>query len=61
MSNWPDDTTDRMFHHDTWDHAKLISWTLENLPPHLSSGAAPGILELRTGTRHRAGQRAILR
>lgn len=29
---WPNDTTDPMFQHDSWDHEKLISWTLENLP-----------------------------
>jgi len=29
---WPDDATDPMFQHNSWDQAKLISWTLENLP-----------------------------
>lgn len=29
---WPNDSTDPMFQHDSWDHAKLISWTLKNLP-----------------------------
>jgi len=29
---WPNDATDPMFQHDSWDHEKLISWTLENLP-----------------------------
>lgn len=29
---WPSDATDPMFHHDSWDHTKLISWTLENMP-----------------------------
>lgn len=29
---WPNDNTDPMFQHDSWDHQKLISWTLENLP-----------------------------
>jgi CubicO group peptidase (beta-lactamase class C family) len=29
---WPADSTDPMFSHNSWDHAKLISWTLENLP-----------------------------
>jgi CubicO group peptidase (beta-lactamase class C family) len=29
---WPNDSTDPMFRFDSWDHAKLISWTLENLP-----------------------------
>jgi CubicO group peptidase (beta-lactamase class C family) len=29
---WPNDSTDPMFQHDSWDQAKLISWTLENLP-----------------------------
>jgi CubicO group peptidase (beta-lactamase class C family) len=29
---WPDDSTDPMFRFDSWDQAKLISWTLENLP-----------------------------
>jgi CubicO group peptidase (beta-lactamase class C family) len=28
---WPNDATDPMFQHDSWDHQKLISWTLENL------------------------------
>ncbi len=28
---WPNDATDPMFEHDSWDHEKLISWTLENL------------------------------
>jgi len=28
---WPNDATDPMFQHDSWDHEKLISWTLENL------------------------------
>lgn len=29
---WPNDDTDPMFRFDGWDQAKLISWTLENLP-----------------------------
>ena len=29
---WPDDSTDPMFRSDSWDQAKLIGWTLENLP-----------------------------
>ncbi|HUN62422.1 MAG TPA: serine hydrolase domain-containing protein [Candidatus Sulfotelmatobacter sp.] len=29
---WPNDNSDPMFQHDSWDHQKLISWTLENLP-----------------------------
>jgi CubicO group peptidase (beta-lactamase class C family) len=29
---WPNDSTDPMFSHDSWDQTKLISWTLENLP-----------------------------
>ena len=29
---WPNDSTDPMFQHESWDHAQLISWTLENLP-----------------------------
>jgi CubicO group peptidase (beta-lactamase class C family) len=29
---WPNDSTDPMFRFDSWDHAKLITWTLENLP-----------------------------
>lgn len=29
---WPNDATDPMFQHDSWDHQKLISWTIENLP-----------------------------
>jgi CubicO group peptidase (beta-lactamase class C family) len=29
---WANDSTDPMFRFDSWDHAKLISWTLENLP-----------------------------
>jgi CubicO group peptidase (beta-lactamase class C family) len=29
---WPNDSTDPMFQHESWDHAHLISWTLENLP-----------------------------
>lgn len=29
---WPDDSTDPMFRFDSWDQAKLISWTLQNLP-----------------------------
>jgi CubicO group peptidase (beta-lactamase class C family) len=29
---WPNDSTDPMFRFDSWDQAKLISWTLQNLP-----------------------------
>jgi CubicO group peptidase (beta-lactamase class C family) len=29
---WPNDDTDPMFQHNGWDHEKLISWTIENLP-----------------------------
>src|SRR5271156_2173333 len=29
---WPADSTDPMFRSDSWDQAKLIGWTLENLP-----------------------------
>jgi len=29
---WPADSTDPMFRFDSWDQAKLISWTVENLP-----------------------------
>jgi CubicO group peptidase (beta-lactamase class C family) len=29
---WPNDSTDPMFQHDSWDHEKLISWTLKNVP-----------------------------
>ena len=29
---WPGDSTDPMFRFNAWDQAKLIGWTLENLP-----------------------------
>ena len=29
---WPNDSTDPMFQHEGWDHDKLISWTIANLP-----------------------------
>jgi CubicO group peptidase (beta-lactamase class C family) len=29
---WPNDSTDPMMQHNDWDHQKLISWTIENLP-----------------------------
>ncbi len=29
---WPNDSTDPMFQHNGWDHDKLITWTIENLP-----------------------------
>jgi CubicO group peptidase (beta-lactamase class C family) len=29
---WQNDSTDPIFRFATWDHAELISWTLENLP-----------------------------
>jgi CubicO group peptidase (beta-lactamase class C family) len=29
---WPNDNTDPMFRFDSWNQAKLIGWTLENLP-----------------------------
>jgi CubicO group peptidase (beta-lactamase class C family) len=29
---WSNDSTDPMFRFDSWDHEKLISWTLQNLP-----------------------------
>ncbi len=29
---WPNDSTDPMFQHNSWDHDKLITWTIENLP-----------------------------
>jgi len=29
---WPNDSTDPMFQHSGWDHQKLISWAVENLP-----------------------------
>ena len=29
---WPNDSTDPMFRFKSWDHTKLITWTLENLP-----------------------------
>lgn len=29
---WPNDSTDPMFRFNSWDHAKLIAWTLVNLP-----------------------------
>jgi CubicO group peptidase (beta-lactamase class C family) len=29
---WPADSTDPMFRFDSWDQAKLIGWTLDNLP-----------------------------
>jgi CubicO group peptidase (beta-lactamase class C family) len=29
---WPNDSTDPMFRFNSWDQAKLIGWTLENLP-----------------------------
>jgi len=29
---WPNDSTDPMFRFKTWNHARLISWTLGNLP-----------------------------
>lgn len=29
---WPNDSTDPMFQHDSWDQTKLITWTLKNLP-----------------------------
>jgi CubicO group peptidase (beta-lactamase class C family) len=28
---WPNDSTDPMFRFDSWDQAKLIGWTLQNL------------------------------
>jgi CubicO group peptidase (beta-lactamase class C family) len=28
---WPNDSSDPMFRFDSWDHAKLIAWTIENL------------------------------
>jgi CubicO group peptidase (beta-lactamase class C family) len=29
---WPNDNTDPMMQHNDWDHQKLISWTIENVP-----------------------------
>jgi CubicO group peptidase (beta-lactamase class C family) len=29
---WPDDATDPMYRFNSWDQAKLIGWTLKNLP-----------------------------
>ena len=29
---WPNDGTDPMFRFNSWDHTKLITWTLANLP-----------------------------
>jgi CubicO group peptidase (beta-lactamase class C family) len=29
---WPADNTDPMFRFNSWDHTKLITWTLANLP-----------------------------
>jgi CubicO group peptidase (beta-lactamase class C family) len=29
---WPNDSTDPMFQHDSWDQTKLISWAIETLP-----------------------------
>lgn len=29
---WPNDSTDPMFRDNSWDHTKLISWTIDNLP-----------------------------
>jgi len=29
---WPNDSSDPMFQHDSWDHTKLISWAIETLP-----------------------------
>jgi CubicO group peptidase (beta-lactamase class C family) len=29
---WPNDSTDPMFQHDSWDQTKLISWAIEDLP-----------------------------
>jgi len=29
---WPNDSTDPMFRHDSWDQTKLISWAIETLP-----------------------------
>src|SRR5271170_1042682 len=29
---WPNDSTDPMFQHDSWDHDKLISWAIDTLP-----------------------------
>jgi CubicO group peptidase (beta-lactamase class C family) len=29
---WPNDNTDPMFSHDEWDHDKLITWAISNLP-----------------------------
>ena len=29
---WPNDSTDPMFQHNGWDHDKLITWVIENLP-----------------------------
>jgi len=29
---WPNDNTDPMFQHNGWDHDKLISWAIQNLP-----------------------------
>ena len=29
---WPSDVTDPMYRFDSWDQAKLIAWTMENLP-----------------------------
>jgi CubicO group peptidase (beta-lactamase class C family) len=29
---WPNDSTDPMFRFDSWNQAKLIGWTLQNLP-----------------------------
>ncbi len=29
---WPNDSTDPMFRFNSWDQAKLIAWTLQNLP-----------------------------
>ena len=29
---WPNDSTDPMFQHDSWDHDKLIAWAIKEVP-----------------------------
>ncbi len=60
---WPNDYTDPMFRFNSWDQAKLIAWTLENLPLTYPPGTALGLLEfwlLRVRPRDREGQRTAL-
>ena len=61
---WPNDSTDPMFRFDSWDHAKLISWTVANFPLTNPPGQQLGLLQLRilrAGPRDRAGHRPAVR